>query len=66
MRDKLFRSNSCLFLDSAQCASCKFRMHWNDTARDAIRSDTLKHDVTPALPNLDETQSFESADRLCP
>jgi len=66
MRDKVFRSNSRLLQESTQRANCKFRMQWNDTARDSIRSSALKHNVTPALPNLDEAQSFESADRLCP
>lgn len=52
--------------DSAQCADCKLRMEGNDTTGDTFRSNALKHNVTPALPNLSEAQSFESADCFCP
>jgi len=41
-------------------------MHGNDTASGSVRSNALKHNVTPALPNLSEAQSFKSADCFCP
>jgi hypothetical protein len=41
-------------------------MQGNDTTSDSFRPNALKHNVAAALPNLNEAQSFKSADRFCP
>ena len=64
--DELLCRDSGLLQDSAQSANGQFCVERHDAARYSIWPNALKHDVTPTLPNLDETQPFENADRFCP
>lgn len=41
-------------------------MQGDDTTSNAVWSNPFKHNVTPALSNLSEAQSFESVDHFCP
>jgi hypothetical protein len=38
----------------------------DDTTGNSVRPSALKNNVTAALPDLEETQSFKSTDQFCP
>jgi hypothetical protein len=41
-------------------------MQWNDATGNLLFARALQYDVTAALANLNEPQSFQSADHFCP
>jgi len=64
--DELFTCNASLLQDSTQRADGQFSMKRNNTTGDLVGSNAFKNHMTSTLPNLNESQFFESTNGLCP